>query len=236
MKIAVISDIHSNIHALKRVLEDIKSMQVEKIICTGDLVGYLPYPNEVINCFRKHKIESVKGNHDKRIAEHSIDEEDYKKSPKLLQGSASLFYTSKVITDVNRAYLNNLPEKISFQLNGREFLFVHGSPRKIDEYLYEDEVLLKEISEAIKSDVLVFGHTHMPFHKIINHKHFINAGSVGKPKHGNALSTYLILNVKDTEIKSEIRYVKYDFSKLCEEIKDNEMISDQLIQGLMSGR
>jgi len=236
MKIAVISDVHSNIDALEAVLQDIENRSVDRIISTGDLLGYLPYPNEVVDCFKKNAIESIKGNHDKKVSEHVFDQTLLSlKTQQEMQSSASLLYTSKTITDDNRTYLRNLPEQARLEIGHIKILFLHGSPRKIDEYLYEDEMLLKSISEEMKCDVLVFGHTHIPYHRVINHKHFINAGSVGKPKHGNASSSYVVITIENNHITTEVHYVDYNPYKLCDEIKSNNMISDKLIDSVLNG-
>lgn len=238
MRIALISDIHSNIEALKSVISDIETRNVDRIISTGDLVGYLPYPNEVIDYFKKYSIESVIGNNDKKVSEHVFDPKCLEtKTGKEIQSGGSLLFTSKTITEDNRAYLRKLPERIILEIDGMKLLFVHGSPRAIDEYLYEeDDELLETFSEKIEEDVLVFGHTHIPFHKIVNNKHFINAGSVGKPKHGNASSTYVVIDVEDGNISAEIFYVTYDISELCAEIRKNRMIADHLIDNITNGK
>lgn len=235
MRIAVISDIHSNIDALKEVVKDIQSNHVDQIISTGDLVGYLPFPNQVIDYFRQHKIISIKGNHDKRIAEHDYsDALLLAKSEKQLQSSGSLLFTSQTITDENREYLKALPEKLVVTVDDTLIMFVHGSPRKIDEYLYEDSDILEEIAEGVKEDIIVSGHTHIPYQKVVNGKLFINAGSVGKPKHGNCMSSYVIIEIGSV-ISCEICYVSYDLQITLDTIKNTSMISDNLIENLSFG-
>lgn len=135
MKIAIIGDIHSNKYALESVIDDINKKDVKKIISTGDLVGYLPFPNEVIDLVRKNNILSIKGNHDlkisasKKISDKFINNMDIKE----IQKSASKAYTNWKITDENREFLNLLPETLFMNIGNIQLQIVHGSPEKIDE-------------------------------------------------------------------------------------------------------
>lgn len=238
MKFAVIGDIHSNKYALESVLEDIKERNVDFVISTGDLVGYLPYPNEVIDLLRRHSVLSVKGNHDEFISNcTSITKDEFDQyTLEKKQASASAIYTNYVITDENRRYLKGLPSYLKFEMEGINFMVVHGSHRDISEYLYEDEEYLSELSMTLPTDVLICGHTHIPYHYTVNHKTFINVGSVGKPKTGNELATYTIIHVDNQSVQSEVVQVSYDLDTLVKEILDNEAISNTLVDSLRHGK
>ena len=237
MRIAVIGDIHSNQYALTAVLDHIKGQHVDAIFSTGDLVGYLPHPNEVIELMQKHQVQVLKGNHDDVIAESSSVSIEELKTYSLdkIQANASRIYTNHVITDENRQYLKHLPDSIVFEVSGKKVMLVHGSHRHIAEYLYEDETLLTEISQTLDADVLISGHTHMPYHVMVANKHFMNVGSVGKPKTGCAEGTYLVVEITENDVKSECMSVVYDLASLIKDIQANEMISNQLIHNLSEG-
>lgn len=237
MKLAVIGDIHSNIYALENVLKDIETKNVDFIVSTGDLVGYLPYPNEVIQLIRENKILAIQGNHDKHIASyHNItDEEIETLSDERIQSSASAIYTSWKITDENRNYLKNLPDKVTLLCNGFKILIVHGSPRKIDEYLYEEKEIISQIAESVEEDIIICGHTHIPYFTKCDHKFFINAGSVGKPRHGNSKSTYALIQIANENVNCETIEVDYEVQKMINAINENRMISNKLIAMLEQG-
>lgn len=237
MRFAVIGDIHSNKYALESAIADINKRNVDFILSTGDLVGYLPFPNEVIELVRKNKIVVVQGNHDKFIGESTkvIQEDLAGISDDDIQSNASSYFTNFIITDDNRKYLSNLPNRLTIDCNGLKILIVHGSPRAIDEYLYEDKESLQHLLESIDEDIIICGHTHIPYNFSFNNKHIINAGSVGKPKHGNGMSTYAIVEVLDTKVDCEIIEVSYDLYKIIESIKENRMISNKLIKMLEQG-
>lgn len=237
MKFAVIGDIHGNKFALESVFEDIKLKNIDFIISTGDIVGYLPFPNEVIEVMRRNRILVVKGNHDKFIAESEkvSDEDILKISDDEIQSNASAIFTNWVISDENRSYLKNLPSKLTMECQGFKIIVVHGSPMSIDEYLYEDEEHLLKISEIIRENIVICGHTHVPYCKKLNNKYFINAGSVGKPKHGGSESTYVIVNIENGKVSYNIEKVTYDIKKIVNTIDGNRMISNKLIAMLEKG-
>lgn len=237
MRFAVIGDIHSNKYALESIIADINDKDIDFIVSTGDLVGYLPFPNEVIELVRKNKIIVVQGNHDKFIGESTlVTQEDLENiSDEDIQSNASSYFTNWNITDDNRKYLSNLPKNLTMDCDGLKIIIVHGSPRAIDEYLYEDEESLKSLLEFIDEDIIICGHTHIPYHFNFNNKHIINVGSVGKPKHGSPMSTYVIVEIINKKVSCEIVQVSYDLSKIIDSIKENRMISNKLINMLEQG-
>lgn len=220
MKIAVLSDVHSNIQALIQVLQDIKQQQIDRVYCLGDLVGYGPRPNEVINRIRETGIPAIMGNYDQGIGYEKGDCGcAYITQQEVENGEKSIKWTTKQTTTENKIFLTKLADKINLQLNGYRVLMVHGSPRRINEYLYEDRTQ-KSISRILAPhpiDILICGHTHKPYHRIIDDVHVINDGSVGKPKDGDPRACYLILHL-DTIVKAEFRRVKYPIEQVCTEM------------------
>lgn len=237
MRFAVIGDIHGNKYALESVLKDIDSKNIDFIVSTGDLVGYMPYPNEVIELIRKNRVVVVQGNHDRAIAEcKKISTNEIEKmTDEDIQKKASRAFTNWVLTDENRTYLKNLTSKLSLEVEGVKVVIVHGSPMSIDEYLYEDEEKLSKLTEVIHEDVIICGHTHVPYSLTVKDKVFINAGSVGKPKHGDYHSTYVVVEIKDGVVCSSIEKANYDVELMVRDIKNNRMISNELITMLQEG-
>src|SRR5687767_14486368 len=212
MTIALFSDIHANLPALEGFFLDVDSKQPDSIYCLGDLVGYNIWPTEVINEIRKRRIPTIAGNYDQGIGLMS-DECGcaYKTETDKDMGKISISYTNSLIQPDERRYLRTLPAhiKVEFQLNNDKLnlLLVHGSPRKINEYLFEDreEESLLRIMEQADADIMCFGHTHKPFHRTLEipdsdkarYRHAINIGSVGKPKDGNPQGGYVLLYIND---------------------------------------
>jgi len=207
MKIALFSDIHANLPALEAFFADVEKQKPDAIYCLGDLVGYNIWPNEVINEIRKRGIPTIAGNYDFGIGRNSDDCGcAYKTDDEKANGAVSISFTNQIVKDEERKYLRTLPAhiKIEFQLNNDKLnlLLVHGSPRKINEYLFEDrdEKSLLRIMQDADADIMCFGHTHKPYHRILpsapsGFRHAINIGSVGKPKDGDPRGGYVLLTI-----------------------------------------
>ncbi|MBC7422056.1 MAG: metallophosphoesterase, partial [Ferruginibacter sp.] len=174
MKIVLFSDIHANLPALEAFFKDIDTRGYDAIYCLGDLVGYNIWPNEVVQEIKKRNIPTIAGNYDFGIG-RNINECGcaYKTDVEKANGSISISFTNEIMHDAERAYLRTLPAhiKVEFQLNDDKLnlLLVHGSPRKINEYLFEDreEKSMLRIMKDADADILCFGHTHKPFHRVI---------------------------------------------------------------------
>ena len=118
----------------------------------------------------------------------------------------------------NKYFLDSLPTSLKYTFNGVKFLFTHGSPNKINEYLFEDSPNTIETINKLESDVLVCAHTHIPYAKKYEDKLLINVGSIGKPKIGKPNPTYAIIEVEDNEeVKVTFRYLEYEFKRIVKD-------------------
>lgn len=210
MKLVLFSDVHANLPALQALLADIDRIQADQIYCLGDLVGYAPFPNEVVAEIRKRKIPTIAGNHDEAIGlTLNEDRAQYQLKAGMSNGAISKTLTKQTVTSDNKAYLKALPRHMSLDFKfGEEnirLLLVHGSPRKINEYLFEehDETDLLNLMTDAQAHIMAFGHTHKPFHRVMkdaqgNFRHAINTGSVGKPKDGNPDLCYVLIEFDDS--------------------------------------
>ena len=214
MKIAVISDIHANVYALMNVLEDIDNEKVDTIICLGDLVGYGPHPNEVISIIRSRNILCIKGNYDSSVVDN-----EYSYIRETPINSFSLPLAVHELREENRIFLENLPSTITLNIANKNLLFVHGSPNKINEYLFKDGDNTLNIMNSISSDVLICAHTHIPGIKEFANKVYVNCGSIGKSKIGRPNITYCILNINKQEgMKVQIKEIPYEFNKIVKDM------------------
>jgi putative phosphoesterase len=212
VKLAIISDIHANLHALQAVLDDIDRIRPDAVMCLGDLVGYGAHPNEVIDTIRARSIPTAIGNYDEGVG---FDLDDcgcvYKDPADDRRGRQSLLWTRRHTTLDRKAYLCSLPMQIRQDFAGVHLLLVHGSPRRINEYLYADrpEATFERIAKLAGCDVLLFGHTHLPYARWVGKTLFVNAGSVGKPKDGDPRAGYVLLELARRPAV-EFRRVAYD--------------------------
>lgn len=215
MKLAIISDVHGNLYALRKVLEDIDDERADLTICLGDLVGYGPHPNEVVATIRRKNILCLKGNYDA-----SVVDGDFTYIRDNATNSFTLPWTVNELRAMNKYYLDNLPTSITMEFNSKKIKFVHGSTNAINEYLLEDADNTTEVMNNLEEDILVCAHTHIPSVKQFGSKLFINDGSVGKPKIGTPNATYCILDIdKNGNVKPQIKHVSYELSGLLKEME-----------------
>jgi predicted phosphodiesterase len=245
MQIALFSDIHANLPALEAFFTDVDSRKPDAIYCLGDLVGYNIWPNEVIHEIRKRGIPTIAGNYDFGIG-RAIDDCGcaYKTDEEKANGAISISYTNTIVKEEERKYLRTLPAhiRVEFQLNNDKLnlLLVHGSPRKINEYLFEDrdEKSLLRILQDADADIMCFGHTHKPYHRVIaiqengkeRYRHAINIGSVGKPKDKDPRGGYVLLHIQEhssifdkNAIAVEFVRFSYDVEKAAKAVEDSPL-------------
>jgi putative phosphoesterase len=256
MKIALFSDIHANLPALEAFFKDVDSRKPDAIYCLGDLVGYNVWPNEVINEIRRRNIPTIAGNYDFGIGRNGDDCGcAYKTGTEKELGKISISYTNTAIKPDERKYLRSLPAQIRLEFNLNEdkldLLLVHGSPRKINEYLFEDrdEKSLLRIMEQADADIMCFGHTHKPYQKILksnpedkNHfHHAINIGSVGKPKDNDSRGCYVLLSIDENSntrvaesVGVEFIRFSYDVEKAANAVEDSPL-PNEFAEMLRSG-
>jgi len=236
---AVISCLHANLAALEAVLEDIDRQNIKTITCLGDLVGYGPQPNEVINLIRERNIESCQGCWDEDIIDGlNACECSYPSQLAERRGHRAHHWTEERLTEDNKEFLAQLP----MTLRKGKLLFVHGSPNSQHEYLLPDMNAFAALErvETAGVETMFCGHTHQPYVRELTDgkiqikvekfgenqsrqeeltlpmRRIVNAGSVGEPRHGSTKATYVIHNETNEEIT--IREVDYDVSKTCQAI------------------
>jgi putative phosphoesterase len=226
-QITVFGDIHANLPALEAVFADMEARKLNNLYCLGDLVGYGVWPNEVIAAIRQRNIPTIMGNYDQGVGQDSDDCGCAYKTPEAQAlGVRSITWSNDHTTAENKAYLRQLVDKIPLQMGELKVVLVHGSPRKVNEYLYEDrpEASLERLLDMVEADVLVCGHTHLPYHRVLaSGRHVINAGSVGKPKDNNPQACYLVLTAEGKDLSAEFIRVPYDVEQAAQAIEATEM-------------
>ncbi|MBX0291954.1 metallophosphatase family protein [Hymenobacter sp. HSC-4F20] len=241
MTIAFFSDVHGNLPALEAVLADLDRRKPDMVFCLGDLVGYAPWPNEVIAEVRRRGIPTLAGNYDQGIGLASSECGcAYTTDVERDLGAQSIAFTNATVGADERRYLRYLPKHMQLDFQDEpvtlSLLMVHGSPRRINEYLFEDrqEKSFLRVLEDANADVLLFGHTHRPYHRTFayesngetRYRHALNIGSVGKPKDGDPRAAYLLLHLNQetqltspTSLRSELVRVEYDVEKAAQAVE-----------------
>jgi putative phosphoesterase len=220
-QVAVITDIHANLPALEAALARIEELGIRRVYCGGDLVGYGPHPNEVCALIRERGIPTIYGNYDYAIGR---DLEDcgcaYPTQRERDLGQRSVDWTLAHTEQHAKDYMRDLPFDLRFEVGATAIHLVHGSPRKVNEYLFEDKPasLYERLAGAEEADALVFGHTHKPWVREYGGVLFVNCGSVGKPKDGDPRAAFAVLRSREKGVDVTIERVDYDAEAVGHEV------------------
>jgi predicted phosphodiesterase len=238
VRYALISDIHANLPALEAVLDHISQQPgVTATYHLGDLVGYAPWPDETVGLLRERNIPGVAGNYDSTVAT------DYKhcgcryEDPRQEELShLSYNWTRQHVSKATKDFLGALPFRIDLlpkggHTAGPRVVLVHGTPTLNTLYWTEDrpeDFCLKMASHAgaRAGDVIAFGHTHPPWRREVAGIHFLNTGSVGRPKDGDWRAGYVLLQVGDGPVEPEFIRVSYDLERAMKGIRASDLPDD----------
>lgn len=221
MKIAVLGDIHGNIDALNVAYDTALSNNVDKIYHLGDFGGYAPSVNEVVDFIIEHSIEGVQGNYDDAVAN---DKEHcgckYEDMIQSAMATLSFQWTKEHATEKSKDYMRGLPFDIALSVQGRRVSIFHATPLKNNLYWYNDrdEDFFFRMARKSDADIMIYGHTHIPYRKNLGSKIFINAGSVGKPKDGDTRTCLCIVDIKEDDVITDFIRIPYDIQKVSSSI------------------
>jgi putative phosphoesterase len=221
-RVAVITDIHANLPALEAALVRLEELGIERVYCGGDLVGYGPHPNEVCARLEELAIPAIYGNYDYAIARDLDDCGCAYVTPHDREiGQLSVEWTLANTGRAAKDFMRELPFDLRFDVGETAVHLVHGSPRKVNEYLFEDKPasLYERLAGAEDADALVFGHTHKPWVHEYGGVLFVNCGSVGKPKDGDPRAAFAVLTATAAGVEATIERVPYDAHAVAAEVR-----------------
>jgi predicted phosphodiesterase len=227
---AVFSDVHGNLPGLEAILADIEARGLRRTICLGDLVGYGPSPNEVAQLVRERGIPTLMGNYDQGIGlETGACGCVYKTDEQRAEGAVSLAWTQGAVTAAVKAYLRSLEDHFVLHTPAGDLLAVHGSPRRINEYLFEDRpaAAMERMARAYPYPAIFFGHTHLPYARTVGGTTFVNVGSGGRPKDGDWRVCYAVVDPAALGGPGFIEFVRvpYDYERLLADLAATPLIT-----------
>ena len=237
MRIALLSDVHGNLPALEAVLEDIDGRRVGGIYHLGDLVGYGPWPDEVVALLRDRGIAGIAGNYDSTVA---LDYKHcgcrYEDARQEELSHLSYAWTRAHVSGSTKSWLGALPFRLDVRplgghVSGPTLILVHGNPVLNTVYWTEDRpdrfcIEMAGRAGARAGDIVAFGHTHRPWQREVEGVHFVNTGSVGRPKDGDWRAGYVLVDVADGAPAVEFIRVEYDLDRAAAAIRASELPDD----------
>jgi predicted phosphodiesterase len=246
LRVALISDIHANLPALEAVLADLaRRGDVTAVYHLGDLVGYAPWPNEVVAAIRAANIAGVAGNYDSTTgAGYKHCGCRYEDPRQEALSHLSYAWTLRACSVETKGYLAGLPFRLDVRhggghASGPTLVLVHGTPTLNTVYWTEDrsDDFCRQMAAHAglrPGDVIAFGHTHLPWHRVVDGIHFVNAGSVGRPKDGDPRAGYTLLSLNDETLDIQHVRVAYDVERAASAIRESDM-PNEFAEYLLSG-
>lgn len=209
MRVALLADVHGNLHALEAVLADAAAAGCDAVWMAGDWVGYGAFPEECVRRLRAAGAQAVAGDMDRevlRAAEGSLPED----AP--AEKRAALRHAAAALSDESLAFLGSLPERRRLVAASVTALLLHGSPERIDEHLWPDtaDERLAELARRAGTRLVVCGHTHAPMDREAGGSRFLNPGSVGRPGDGDPRAAWGELCIEGSEMRFAPRRLAYD--------------------------
>jgi predicted phosphodiesterase len=234
MRVALISDTHANLPALEAVLSQIQRDAFDAVYHLGDLVGYAPWPNEVVERIRADGIMGVAGNYDSTVATYykhcgcRYEDPHHEELSHL-----SYEWTRANVSASTKASLGRLPFRIDVRplgghVSGPTLTLLHGNQTLNTVYVTEDrtDAFLSKMggsAGARSGDIVAFGHTHKAWHRIVNGVHFVNAGSVGRPKDGDPRAGFAALEIGGAGVDVRFVRVEYDVERAARGILESTL-------------
>lgn len=250
MKIAVLSDIHGNKHALEAVLNDIKHLGIEKLIFVGDYLGEFSNPNEVLALIKNNNnYEIVSGNKERYFEDDHFSTKDVW----VHDHFSGLYWNHEHITSSNHEYMSNMSREKYLTYNNQQILCTHDisdifknpsfrkfsssnysllhSKQDMDKKDYlnyvkatliEDMDFIDELN-TIDARIIITGHSHVQWHCFIGDKLLLNPGSIGLPLDHQVGAAYTIINIKDDEVAVEEKRIKYNLDAAINELKKSDL-------------
>ncbi len=220
MRVVVVSDIHANLASFEKVLADFPSY--DELYCLGDVVGYGPDPNQVVESLRTcNPTVVLAGNHDHAVVTGQV-------AGFVGHAVKAIQWTRNELTKDNLAYLSDLNPSAHRKISGLTVAMFHGSPRDpLNEYVFPGtpSAVLKELLLLAGCNLLLQGHTHVPMAYKSGSSMLLNPGSVGQPRDGDPRASYLIIDVDGEKVTHKVKRVAYDIQKTSKRILEKGLPS-----------
>lgn len=244
--VVLLSDVHGNLPALEAVLADIdRRGDATGVYHLGDLVGYAPWPNEVVEVLDERGIAGVAGNYDSTTAtDYKHCGCRYEDAHQEALSHLSYEWTRRNTSLATKRRLGALPFRMDVRplgghTGGPRIVLVHGNPALNTFYWTEDRddafcIRMAQQAGARAGDLIAFGHTHKPWHRVVEGTHFVNTGSVGRPKDGDPRAGYVRLTLLDGTWSVEHVRVDYDLGRAVRAIRESDL-PDEFAEHLEHG-
>jgi len=223
-RIACLGGLYSNYLALACALADARRRGVDAIYCLGDMGAFGPHPDRVFPLLDQFGVQCLQGNYDDSIGNSLDDCQCGYTDPRDNHfAQISYDYTLAHTSEENRRFLRTLPQQVRLELGPLHVLLCHGSPRRVNEFLWESTTsthFLDALAGKYAADVIAATHTGIKWHRPLNGgRHFVNVGVLGRPENDGATNVwYTLLDEQGGRLSVEFVPIAYDFQQLAREM------------------
>jgi predicted phosphodiesterase len=238
-RIAVFGGIYNNYLALEAALRDVRRRGVDAVFCLGDLGAFGPHPDRVFPLLQEHGVRCLQGNYDNSVGNGLADCQCGYTDPRDNHfARLSYEYTFTHTSPVNRDWLRALPQELRLDLGRCRLLMCHGSPRRVNEFLWESTTsthFLEHLSAEYEADVILATHTGIKWHRPLSgDRHFVNVGVLGRPENDGSTNVWYTLLQASPELRVEFVPVAYDHQRLAREMRE-ERLPEEFVQTVLTG-
>jgi predicted phosphodiesterase len=238
-RIAVFGGVYSNWLALDAALRDIRRRGVDGIFCLGDLGAFGPHPDRVFPLLHQHGVQCIQGNYDNSLGHGLADCQCGYTDPRDNHfARISYEYTFTHTSPAHRDWMRSLPEQLRLQLGHYRLLLCHGSPRKMNEFLWESTTathFLEHLATQHDADVILATHTGIKWHRpLAGDRHFVNVGVLGRPENDGRTNVWYTLLEANPELRVAFVPVEYDHEQLAHEMR-RERLPEEFVATVLTG-
>lgn len=239
-RIALFGGVYSNYLALEKVIVDARRRGIDGIYCLGDLGAFGPHPNRVFPILQQNEIPVVQGNYDNSIGNDLNDCQCGYTDPRdNYFAKLSYDYTYRNTGNDFKKWMKDLPAEIRFNFGKYRILLCHGSPRKMNEFLWESTTpthFLEKLCRDYHADIICATHTGIHWkRKLLNNRYFVNVGALGRPENdGNTHVGYSLLELQNGRLNIQYIPIEYDYRRLAKEMQE-EKLPEEFMKTILTG-
>ncbi len=235
-RVAILGDIHANLHALEAVLAHAIEQGVEGFWNLGDFVGYGAYPDQVVRRLQHLEVVSISGNYDLKVLRFPKKKQRWRKT-KHPDKYYAFGWAYDQLSAESRRYLRALPVELRLEIEGRRILLTHGSPASNEEplYLWTAPGRYEVLADMADADLVLCAHSHEPFKRAVKGVLFVNPGSVGRPGDGDPRASYAVLELGAGGLEVIHFRVAYDVGRAVSALRE-QALPESFAQMLLQGR
>ncbi|MGH6690467.1 MAG: metallophosphoesterase family protein [Gammaproteobacteria bacterium] len=236
---AVFGGVYNNAPALEATLEDARKRDVEAIFCLGDMGGFGPHPDCVFPLLQAGRVLAIQGNYDESLALGKSDCGCGYTDPRdNYFARVSYEYTFRNTSPEHKAWLGTLPKQRRITLGRLRLLMCHGSPRIINEFLWESSTpngLVETFLRDYRTDVLLCTHTGIKWHRALAEgKHLVNVGVIGRPENDGRTNVWYTVLTAGDDLQVEFVPVDYDHETLARQM-EREGLPAEFVETIRTG-